>query len=172
MALLFLSEELIFAFKSGQAVVHRGRHLQTETKPLPPGLNQHLLQVFIVPENRKVAHLHGIYQKPSTSHKAAARAGQPSSSCSYLPGLPLPLVSNFILQCTAQPLTSIRWCPGQQEVSWTFSDGEVLRWKGLNWKMKVQHMRCNTEDRDMKRGTKHVVKLAHFHSILSYQILS
>lgn len=106
-----------FAFSSGQMVFHWASHLQTEREPLPPDLQQHLLHLLTVPENGKAIYLHSFYRRLSTAQKGAAQTRAAQLLRSYLPGLPLPLVSDFILQCIAQPLASISCFPGQQEVS-------------------------------------------------------
>lgn len=92
-------------------------HLQTERDPLLPDLKQRLLYLLRVPENGKAVHLHNFYHRLSTSQKGAAQTRRARLLRSYLPGLPLPLVSDFILQGIAQPLASISCFPGQQEVS-------------------------------------------------------
>lgn len=115
-----LSGEEVFAFSSafssGKMVFHWTSHLLTEREPFPPDPKQHLC-LFTVPENGKNINSYNFYHRLSTAQNGAVQTGTAQLLCSYLPGFPLLLVSDFIVQCTAQPLASIGCFPGQQEVS-------------------------------------------------------
>lgn len=139
-----------------------------EKSPFPPHLKQHWLCLLIVPGNRRAMGLPNFYHQFSTTQKGAAQTRRARRLRSYLPRLPVPLVSDLILQCIAQPLASISCLPGQQDISWSHqADWEVLRWQGLNWKGRVQPIRWDSEDRDMKRERKCLDKLPHSQGILS-----
>lgn len=148
-------------------VFHQESHLQVVTKSLPHGLNQHLLQLFIVPENRKAAHLHGTEHKLSTSHETAARArsGQlflllpprtPSPACKQLhtPTHCPALGFHQVLSRSARSPLNFLGLRGSE------GEGAELEDEGTTHEMQ-------SEERNMKRGTKHAVELPQFHNILS-----